>query len=127
MAATAAITISGYISNTPTTGGRQIGPITVTSAAANGQVQSLVLQAGANTITIPTATANGVAPTGCIIQLPSTNTAITTLKGVSGDTGIAIGKTTAHMLCWDPTAVPASFVLNSVATQTGLATEITFF
>ena len=122
MAATASIVVQGYISNTPT-GGRQIGPITLTSAAANGQVQRIVLQSGENVITIPTIPA----PNGCVIQLPSDNTAVTKLVGTTGDTGFAIGKTTAHVLCWDPTAVPASFILSSASTQTGRPTQITFF
>jgi hypothetical protein len=62
-----------------------------------------------------------------VIQLPSANTAVTTLKGVTGDTGIALGKTGFFMLCFDPTAVPASFVLTSASTQTGLYTYIQFF
>jgi hypothetical protein len=52
---------------------------------------------------------------------------VTTLKGVTGDTGIALGKTGFFMLCFDPTAVPASFVLTSASTQTGLFTYIQFF
>lgn len=122
MTATAAITITGSVKSTAT-GDRNIGPTTVSSATANGQVQQIVLQSGANTITVPTVPA----PTGCLIQLNSANTSVVTLKGVSGDTGIAIGKTTLQIICWDPTAVPASFVLNSAATQTGLITEILFF
>jgi hypothetical protein len=122
MAAAASITISGYISNAPT-GSRQIGPITLSSAAANGQIQRIVLLSGANTITVPTVPATN----GCVIQLPSDNTVVTTLKGVTGDTGIAIGKTTATVLNWDPTAAPSSFVLTSASDQTGKATEITFF
>jgi hypothetical protein len=122
MAAAATITIGGQITGTPA-GARTVGPISITSAAANGVVTQVVLQAGANTITIPTSPA----PTGCIIQLPSTNTSVTTLKGVGGDTGIAIGKTGAMMLCFDPTAVPSNFVLSSVSTQTGLITEIIYF
>lgn len=122
MAATATITLSGNVSGDPT-GARTVGPINVTSAAANGQITQVVLQSGANTITVPTTPA----PTGCVIQLPASNTAVTTLKGVSGDTGIAIGKTSTQLITWDPTAVPASFVLNSAATQTGLITEIMFF
>lgn len=122
MAATATITISGNVSGLPS-GTRTIGPVRAVSAAANGSVQEVVLQSGANTITVPTIPAT----TGCIIQLPSANTSVVTLKGVTGDTGIAIGKTTAHLLTWDPSAAPASFVLASAATQTGLVTEITFF
>ncbi len=122
MAAAASITIAGTISNTPT-GSRQIGPITLTSAAANGQVQRIVLQSGENVITIPTIPA----PNGCVIQLPSDNTAVTKFVGTTGDVGFAIGKTTSLVLNWDPTAVPTSFILSSASTQTGKATEITFF
>ena len=122
MAATANIVVSGSIQGTPT-GSKTIGPIAITSATANGNVQLIVLQAGANTITVPTIPAT----TGCIITLPATNTSVTTLKGVTGDTGIAIGKMTAQVLTWDVAAAPATFVLTSVSTQTGLATEIAFF
>jgi hypothetical protein len=120
--AAASIKIEGSITGT-LSGTRVVGPITLTSATANGQVQQIVLQAGANTITVPTTPA----PSGCIIILPATNTSVTTLKGISGDTGIAIGKVTTQVLHWDATAVPASFVLSSVSTQTGLITEIIFF
>jgi len=122
MAAQASVTISGQITGTPV-GSQTIGPLTATSAAACGQIQELVLQSGANTITVPSTPA----PTGVVIQLPSANTAVTTLKGVTGDTGIALGKTGFFMLCFDPTAVPASFVLTSASTQTGLFTYIQFF
>lgn len=122
MAAAARIKIEGTITGTAT-GTRGVGPIVLSSAAANGQVQQVVLQAGANTITVPATPA----PNGCIIQLPATNTSVVTLKGVTGDTGIAIGKVTAHVLCFDPAAVPANFCLTSVSTQTGLITEIIFF
>jgi hypothetical protein len=120
--ATASVNVSGVFAGLPT-GSRQIGPLTISAANANGQVQEVVLASGANTITVPTVPAT----TGCIIVLPSTNTAVVTLKGVSGDTGIAIGKTTTTLLNWDSTAAPSSFVLNSAATQTGLTTEILFF
>lgn len=122
MAASASVVISGLITGTPS-GSHTIGPINQTSAAASGQVTQVVLQSGANTIAIPTVPA----PSGCVIVLPPTNTSIVTLKGVTGDTGIALGKVTSHLLAWDPTAVPASFCLTSAATQTGLVTEITFF
>ncbi len=122
MAASANLMIKGLITDT-LTGSRVIGPISIDSSAANGQVQQIVLQSGANTITVPTTPA----PSGCVIVLPATNTAVTTLKGVTGDTGIAIGKTTKTVLNWDATAVPASFVLNSAATQTALITEIIFY
>ena len=121
MAATATITLTGSVTGLPT--GSKAFAISGTSSAANGTTTQVVLQAGANTITVPTLPA----PIGCIIQLPTTNTSVVTLKGVTGDTGIAIGKTTSHYLTWDSTALPASFVLTSVSTQTGLVTEIVFF
>jgi len=120
--AVATVNISGSITGTAT-GTRVIGPITLASATANGQVTQVVLQAGFNAITIPTTPA----PSGCIIVLPATNTSVTTLKGVTGDTGIAIGKTTTTVLNWDATAIPAALGLTSVSTQTGLVTEISFF
>ena len=122
MSASANIMITGQITNTPT-GSRVIGPISLTSSAASPQVQEIVLQSGANTVTCPVTPA----PSGCIIALNPANTAVVTLKGVTGDTGIAIGKTSTLVLNWDATAAPASFVLTSASTQTGLATEITFF
>lgn len=122
MAAAAEIKITGYISNTPTSS-IAVGPITLISADANGQQQRIVLQAGENVITIPTIPA----PKGCIIQLPATNTAVTKFLGVTGDTGFAIGKVSALVLNWDSTAVPASFILSSASTQTGLVTQITFW
>ena len=122
MAASATITVQGQITGLPT-GTKSLGPLVISSAAACGQTTEVVLQSGANTITLPTIPA----PTGCLIQLPPTNTAVVTLKGVTGDTGIAIGKTGQTLLTWDPTALPTSFVLTSASTQTGLATEISFF
>ena len=121
MAASATITITGNVTGTPT--GSTTFSNTITSAAANSTVVQTVLQSGANTITLPTLPA----PSGCVIKLPATNTAVVTLKGVTGDTGIAIGKTSTIVLNWDSTALPTSFVLNSASTQTGLITEIKYF
>lgn len=122
MTATASLSIAGAIQGTAT-GNRTIGPISISSSNASPIVQTVVLQSGANTITPPTSPATS----GCVIQLPSTNTSVVTLKGVTGDTGIAIGKTTTTVLNWDSTAAPANFCLTSVTTQTGLITEIAYF
>jgi hypothetical protein len=122
MAATATITVSGDIINIAG-GSSKIGPITLSSAAANGQKQVLVLASGTNTITVPALPATS----GCVIELDPTSTIVVTLKGVAGDTGIALGKTTKQVLNWDPTAPPASFVLTSASIQTGFNTYITFF
>lgn len=121
MAATASLSFTGSITSLAD-GNRVVGPFTVSSAAANGVVQQTVLQSGANTITVP----SSPAPNGVIIILPSTNTAVVTVKGVTGDTGIAIGKTTWMYLPFDPTAVPASFCLTSASTQTGKYTTLIF-
>src|SRR5882724_9769533 len=104
MTAAARVTLSGLLSASPT-GSRQIGPLDIISAAACGAVTEVVLQAGANTITVPTLPA----PTACIVQLPSTNTSAVTLKGVTGDAGIATGKTGYFDLCLDPAALPANY------------------
>lgn len=122
MTATASIVVSGTITGLPT-GEDRLGPFTLTSAASSGQTQVLVLASGTNTITVPSLPATS----GCIIVLDPTNTIVTTLKGVAGDTGIAIGKTTKTVLNWDPTAAPASFVLSSASIQTGFNTYIKFF
>jgi hypothetical protein len=71
----------------------------VASTAGSGQNQLVNLTTGANTITVPT---GAIAAT---ILPPSGNTVAITLKGVTGDTGIALHKT-------DPT----SLALNSVST-----------
>jgi hypothetical protein len=116
---TSTVNITGGVTGQPL--GSEVINKTITSAVSN--IISVALASGANTITVVPTTGTS----GCIIALPSTNTAVVTLKGVSGDTGIAIGKTTTTVLNWDSTAPPASFVLNSASAQTGLYTTIKFF
>lgn len=70
-----------------------------TNATGSGQNQLVNLSSGANTITVP---ANAVAVT---IIPPSANAVSITLKGVTGDTGIALNLTD-----------PSSIGLNSVST-----------
>jgi len=77
------------------------------------------LASGANTINVPTWAA------GAIITPPATNTVALTLKGISGDTGIAIGNTAPMMLSF-PASPPTSFVISAASLTTGLTT-ITFF
>lgn len=121
MAATASVLIRGEVSSPNSS--KVIGPITITSVAANEVVFALALANGDNVITIPSLPA----PKGCVISLPSDNDQVVTLKGVGGDTGIAIGKTGTVVLAFDPLALPASFILNSAAAQVGKITEISFF
>lgn len=121
MSASGTISLTGQLISFPF-GGVTIGPLTLTSSAANGQIQELVLQSGANTITVPTAPA----PKGMLIVLPSDNSATVTLKGVSGDTGLVLSDTGWCFIPFKSGSVPASFVLNSSATQTSKYTYIYF-
>jgi hypothetical protein len=101
-----------------------VGPITLTSGidfvnvqytigAPVGAVFSQTLtQGAANTITVPSGT-----PTTCIIQPPSTNTLTTTLKGVSGDTGVAIHKTQPTFISLDPSVTSFVITLSAGSNQ----------
>src|SRR6266700_3901611 len=66
------------------------------NATSVGDITSQDLVNGANTITVPAAT--GQTCTAVTIVPPAANGTAITLKGVSGDTGIAISKT-------DPTSI----------------------
>lgn len=86
------------------------------NAASPGSITLHALSSGDNTITVPSA--SGFTVKAATIVPPSTNTQAITLKGVGGDTGIAISKT-------DPTSIafetaPANFVLNAGAAINGL-------
>lgn len=78
-------------------------------STGSGQNQLVSLSSGNNTITVPS---NAVAVT---IEMPSGNTVQVTLKGVNGDTGIALHLT-------DPTSIGlnavSSFVLNAASAVT---------
>lgn len=122
MSAVASINISGSI--TSAAGGSNVfGPFNISSNAANPAITEIVLASGDNTITVPATPATS----GCVIVLNSANTVVTTFKYAGGDTGFPIGKTTKQVLNWDPTAAPATFILNAASAQTGLNTEIRFF
>lgn len=86
------------------------------NAVSPGSITLHALSAGDNTITVPSAT--GFTVKGATIVPPSTNTQAITLKGVGGDTGIALSKT-------DPTSIafetaPVNFILNAGGTINGL-------
>lgn len=121
MSATGTVTISGTIVGLPG-GSKTIGPLDITLTAASGNTQDLVLASGANTITLPTA----VTPTGCIIVFAAASTCTKTLKGVTGDTGVALKKTGVNLLTFDASP-PASFVITAGAADTGNVTSIIFF
>ena len=82
-----------------------------TNSDAPGQVEVRQLASGANTITPPQ---SGVTAKGVIILPPSGNAVTITLKGVTGDTGVALHKTDPTMISLDsPTA---TFVLTAGGT-----------
>ena len=123
--ATGNVTIQGNQSGGPA-GSLTFGPLTATTTAAVGSLQVVALTTGANTITIPSGT------TTCIITPPNavnptpnpTYGGTLTLKGVSGDTGIAIGNKYPQVLEWDATGgtpSPATIVINA---STGCTVEV---
>ena len=66
------------------------------NAVSPGQIQVIDLASGSNTITVPTGGSS--VPTGVILIPPAGNAVVLTLKGVTGDTGIAIGLTDPMVL-----------------------------
>lgn len=90
------------------------------NAAANtaspGSITMHTLSSGANTITLPT---GGSTVKAATIVPPEDNAETLTLKGVSGDTGIALNKVDPTTITFDSPA-PANFVLTAGGTITGL-------
>ena len=81
------------------------------NAVSPGSVTVHTLNAGDNTITVPT---GGTTVKGATIVPPAGNAQAITLKGAGADTGIALSKL-------DPTSIafetaPANFVLNAGGT-----------
>lgn len=115
MPAIGVLNLSGSVTALPT-GTKNIVVPAINSAAASGAVIDINLASGANVISIaPGATA-------AVILMPSTNSLLVTLKGVSGDTGIAINRSTWTVISFDPTAT--SFVLTAAGVVNGV--EISF-
>lgn len=106
---TGAITFSGDVN-------AQISLAPVSNTQAPGDIDILSLSTGANTITLPT---GGSTPKGAVIIPPSGNAVALTLKGVGGDTGIALNKTEPAIVTFD-SPPPASFVINAAAVVNGL-------
>lgn len=85
------------------------------NASSPGSVTLHTLSSGANTITAPT---GGSTPTACTILPPTGNIQTLILKGVTGDTGIALHLT-------DPSTIAlassvTTFCLTAGGTITGL-------
>ena len=85
-------------------------------AAIQGET-IVALTNGANTVTVPTgATAAIIVPPNASYPQPNPNWGGTlTLKGVTGDTGVAISNKWLTPICWDSTNVPSTFVITSSA------------
>ena len=90
--------------------------VAANNASSPGSITIHSLAAGTNTITLPT---GGSTPKGALIIPPTGNTQAITLKGVAGDTGVALGKTDPTSLSFDAPP-PANFVLNAGGVIDGL-------
>lgn len=112
------VSITGNVSG-GADGGRTFGPAAITANAALAYVNTVALAIGANTVTIP-------AGMTCVVLYPPNATAAggvtpnppfggtLTLKGVTGDTGVAISVKWPTLLSFD--TPPASIVVTSTAT-----------
>lgn len=86
MAGTSTVTISGTLVG-GNTGSDTFATKSITNTSAAEYTQQINLASGFNSITVP----SGV--TGAYMLPPPANTQTLTLKGVTGDTGIAISPT----------------------------------
>jgi len=108
MAAAATVSLVGVISGL-LSGTRNMQPADNTSAAAVGKHEKITLSSGANTITPPSGA------TMVLIVPPVANAQNMTLKGVTGDTGIALAKTQWVLLSLQSVS---SFVITAGGTIT---------
>ncbi len=102
------ITFTGDVTGTETS-------TAATNTASPGTIEIKTLSSGANTITVPT---GGTTPTAVTIVPPAGNTVTLTIKGVTGDTGVALHLT-------DPTTIAlassvTTFCLTTSNTLTGI-------
>jgi hypothetical protein len=86
------------------------------NAVSLGEIDVISLALGDNTITAPVV--SGLVVTGLMIIPPAGNASLITLKGVAGDTGIALHLTDPVSLSLDTTFV--SLVLNAAAAISGV-------
>lgn len=122
MSVAGSITIQGAVSGL-LTGTKNLGPITIASANPSdltcGTTTTLILGNGVNTITVPSSQC-----TACIIVFANASTVTKTLKGVGGDTGVAMTKNGIVVLEFDAAGAPANFVIQTSAIDTGNTTSI---
>lgn len=86
------------------------------NAVSPGSITIHALVSGDNTITIPSVT--GITVKAATIIPPSGNTEAIILKGVGGDTGIAISNTDPTSLAFE--TAPSNFILNASGSINGL-------
>jgi hypothetical protein len=82
------------------------------NAASPGDIAVVDLTSGNNAISVPSGA------TGVTIVLPTTNTVVVTLKGVNGDTGVALHLTDPSSIALGSTVT--TFVLNAASALTGI-------
>lgn len=82
--------------------------------ASPGSVTVQALASGFNTITLPAST--GVTVTGVVIKPPTGNTTTITLKGITGDTGVALHPT-------DPTTLAFASSVTTFGLTAGAAIQ----
>ena len=92
-----------YVSNE---GSQVYNPDTLYNQYSIMKDETLSLASGFNQVTLPVSTGTTRIPAGVIIQMPSTNAQTALLKGVTGDTGIAISPTGQTMITFP--AAPSS-------------------
>jgi hypothetical protein len=111
------VSLTGNVTGAPT-GSRTFGPLTITANSAVDATQVVSLINGALTVTVPTgATAAILAPPNATSPSPNPAFAGTlTLKGISGDSGVAISNKYPTLISWD--TAPASFVVASTVAGT---------
>jgi hypothetical protein len=83
--------------------------------AAVGQLQTVTLAAGDNTLTIPAGT------TLIGIKPPTTNAIVLKLKGAGGDTGFTLQPNTPTLISW----AAGTVLINAVSQLTGV--QLAFF
>lgn len=108
---TGALQISGSATGMPS-GQKVIGPTAISIASGVGTVTTHNFVAGFNSIAVPTGA------TVAVIVPPPANTQTMVLKGVTGDTGIALARTLPAVLTFD--AGVATFGITAGGTINGV-------
>lgn len=114
------INITGTISMP--SGNRQINTVVVGSATPIGDVISLAISSGDNTVNLPV----GLPTSGClIVPVGIPMATVLTFRSVNGDTGVSLGVNDPSLFSFNQNALPASITVHSSAS--GGELEISFF